>query len=222
MTKAEKSLLGSIESIHFCISSSIDTLKNCSEKKIPLKDEQLQQVYENLKFAFHVIKRAKRDCGININDSLKDSSFEFICDRACKGDPEFQNSLGEYYFSDQENYDLAFEWYKKSADNNNPEGLFNLGQCYENGFGVEQDLEKALECYKSAAIKGNADAQYKLALVYIDSDYVKEDLNLAMSYCKKAAENGYPLTGQRFNAALYLFQLSPRRQKPPNRCPKVG
>jgi len=44
----------------------------------------------------------------------------------------------------------------------------NLGDCYYNGKGVEQDASKALEWYKKAAEQGNEDAKTKIKSYYKD------------------------------------------------------
>ena len=105
--------------IDFYISSSLDTIKNNCEKNIPLQGDLLQSVNSNLKTALHFIRRAKRDSGLNIEDSLKDSSFEFIYERANNGDPEFQRKLANYYLTEEANFDLAFGWFERSANNLN-------------------------------------------------------------------------------------------------------
>jgi TPR repeat protein len=38
------------------------------------------------------------------------------------------------------------------------DALYNLGTCYETGYGVVQDLDEALRLYKRAAAKGHAGA----------------------------------------------------------------
>ena len=40
--------------------------------------------------------------------------------------------------------------------------LLLLGQCYENGFGVQQNLRTAIEFYKRAAQAGNKQAKILL------------------------------------------------------------
>ena len=51
------------------------------------------------------------------------------------------------------------EWFKKTADGNNPEAQFMLGFIYEKGEGVTQDDEEAVKWYKRAAGQGFAPAQ---------------------------------------------------------------
>ncbi|RYH08494.1 hypothetical protein EON65_40825 [archaeon] len=47
----------------------------------------------------------------------------------------------------------------------NVDGQFELGNCYEKGHGVKQDLNEAIKQYKAAAEQGNQDAQRKLKVL---------------------------------------------------------
>ena len=40
--------------------------------------------------------------------------------------------------------------------------MFNVGNCYENGWGVTKDVNTAREWYTKAAAQGDADAQSAL------------------------------------------------------------
>ena len=40
--------------------------------------------------------------------------------------------------------------------------MYSLGEFYENGIGVEEDLDEAVKYYKAAATEGNEDAIKKL------------------------------------------------------------
>ena len=52
----------------------------------------------------------------------------------------------------------AFEWYLKSAQNGDTDGMYRVGCCYDHGEGVEQDDTKAYEWYLKAAENGHGDA----------------------------------------------------------------
>lgn len=43
------------------------------------------------------------------------------------------------------NYDLAFHWYSKAAEQNYCHGMFAVGKAYSKGWGVEHDPVKAFE-----------------------------------------------------------------------------
>lgn len=67
------------------------------------------------------------------------------------------------------NLELAFESFEKSAALFDPNGLFNLGCCYENRSGnvKGQNLQQAIQCYKASANLGHSEAMYKLAVHYL-------------------------------------------------------
>ncbi len=48
----------------------------------------------------------------------------------------------------------AVKWYRKSADQNNPDGLFHMGRAYENGIGVKEDWVEAVRGFAKAQSKG--------------------------------------------------------------------
>ena len=66
----------------------------------------------------------------------------------------------------------------------------NLGYCYKNGKGVEQNCDAAVEWYIKAASQGNVTAQYNLAICYESGDGVEQDYKKAIEYYTLAAENG--------------------------------
>lgn len=66
----------------------------------------------------------------------------------------------------------AFKWYKKCADLNDEQCLFNVGNMYHEGHGVKQDYVEAIKWYLKAADKGYIDAYYNLGLMHEKEDLV--------------------------------------------------
>jgi len=62
-------------------------------------------------------------------------------------------------------YDKAFYWYQKSANQGYASAQLNLGNMYYAGFGVAKDFNKARYWYLKAAAQGNTNAQHNLKLV---------------------------------------------------------
>ncbi len=60
----------------------------------------------------------------------------------------------------------AFESYEKAAQQDYPPALYNLGKCYEFGFGCIQDHSKAFKSYLKGAKLGHAKALYRLGKCY--------------------------------------------------------
>src|ERR1043165_2919689 len=53
-------------------------------------------------------------------------------------------------------------WYYKAADNDNKVALYKLGEFYELGKGVSENLVRAFEFYKKSADRGYLEAHYKV------------------------------------------------------------
>lgn len=71
------------------------------------------------------------------------------------------NNIGNI-LQDRKRYNEAFEWYEKASNSNDPYAFFNLGECYENGIGVNRNLTKAKEWYLKAKEAGNRGAKHAL------------------------------------------------------------
>ena len=113
---------------------------------------------------------------------------------AKQGDPGSENDLGycyEFECGIEQNYDLAFKWYKKAAEHGSIAGQYNLGRCYEVGRGVKQDMNQALKWYLAAANRGFCDAQYQVAIAYDTGNGVSKNFGEAVKWYTYAAEQGH-------------------------------
>ncbi len=124
-----------------------------------------QQYYEK---AFHLAQE-------QVNDKRAQWILGF-CFRLGKGTKKDEN--------------LAFEWFKKSAEQGYVPAQSDLGICYEFELGVKKDLSEAVRWYAEAAKRGYAQAQVHLGLCYENSDGVEENSQLAVELYHKASERG--------------------------------
>jgi hypothetical protein len=83
-------------------------------------------------------------------------------------------------------------------------GLFLLGECHFNGWGVKVDCVQALTFYKQAAEKGNADAANACGDAHLNGEGTDCDPIKALDYFEIAAKGGH--TGAAA-AASYLKGL---------------
>ncbi len=87
-------------------------------------------------------------------------------------DAEFY--LGDMYYQGHgvdRDYKKAFEWFKKSADqDNNREAEFRLADMYYRGEGVDQDYIKAIQLFYKAGKEGHNQAQYNMGVIYDNPD----------------------------------------------------
>ena len=92
--------------------------------------------------------------------------------RAEQGDSKAQNDLGEILAQNgyeqikfaglvdvKQDYAQAARWFRKAAEQNNPNAQYNLGFCYEHAQGGLADVFIAYEWYLLAASQGNIKAK---------------------------------------------------------------
>lgn len=94
--------------------------------------------------------------------------------------------------------DKAFMYYKKGAELKHAYSTFDLGRCYEKGWGTSVDTKAAFEYYKFAADNGIAEAAYHVAATYADGleGVVPKDQRISLEYMTRAFEGGYSTAGQ--------------------------
>ena len=100
--------------------------------------------------------------------------------------PEF------YYLNDQtEKEDEIFKHLIEDAKKDNVMALYNLGICYEFGYGCEINEKKAIEYCKKAADLNCPEAQAELGVCYLNGRGVKINGAKAFKWLEKAAQQGY-------------------------------
>lgn len=87
-------------------------------------------------------------------------------------------------------YGKFFSWAKPAAEKGNAWAQLQLGQCYENGSGIEKDRKEAVKWYRKAAEQGCAIAQAKLSECYGLGKGVEKDEGEMQKWERKAAEQG--------------------------------
>lgn len=94
-----------------------------------------------------------------------DRYLKFIEKMAAKGNAYAQNKMGLLCLNGDlvpENDFLAYSWFKKAAECGLPVAFYNVGFCYEHGYGVAKNLTDAKIWYRKAVAKGYKNAQKKL------------------------------------------------------------
>ncbi|KNE61605.1 hypothetical protein AMAG_06418 [Allomyces macrogynus ATCC 38327] len=97
----------------------------------------------------------------------------------------------------------AVQWYRLSADQENPRGQGILGYCYGEAFGVEKDANLALKYYLLAANQGETVAMYNVGYVYEESIGVERNMEIAFQWYQRAAELGNALAA---NSLGYFYE----------------
>ncbi len=104
-------------------------------------------------------------------------------------DPTAQFQLGVKYYAGkgiEQDYNKAFEYFKKSAEAGNVNAQYNLAVMYEDGLGTEKDINKAIKWYKKSAEYENEDAKealkelgneksYEELVIFVDDEDKKQE-----------------------------------------------
>ena len=91
-----------------------------------------------------------------------------------------------YGLGTEQNYEQAFEWLLKSAEEGNRFAQYSLGNLYYYGNGTDKDLSQAFHWYMKSAEQGQPYASYSIAQMYNKGEYVSKDENQAHEYYKQA------------------------------------
>lgn len=84
----------------------------------------------------------------------------------------------------------CFAGFKRAADQNDANGLYNLGMCYQNGYGTEKNENLAYDCFLSAAQMDHPEAINNLGGYYRTGTVVTRNLETAAEWFKKSADLG--------------------------------
>ena len=91
-----------------------------------------------------------------------------------------------YGLGTEQDYEKAFEWFLKSAQEGNKFAQYSLANLYYYGNGVEKDLSQAFLWYQKSASQGQPYASYAAAQMYSKGEYVAENKETAQRYYKVA------------------------------------
>lgn len=125
-----------------------------------------------------------------------------------QGEASAQHRLAEHYLSGvdiEQNYTLAFQWYKKAAEQNHAPAMFDLATAYDLGEGTEQNLTLAAFWYEKAARKGEASAAYNLGILYDDGVGIKKDALQASVWLRLADLLQHELAAEALAQSSRLF-----------------
>jgi len=106
------------------------------------------------------VRTTQADCEIRGGEYVSfdranyQTALKVWLDGAMGGSAEAQNNVGEIYakgLGTAPDYGMAFQWFKKAADQGYGRAKINLGFLYEQGLGVAQDHAAALNLYREAS-----------------------------------------------------------------------
>jgi TPR repeat protein len=114
--------------------------------------------------------------------------------KAGEGDPIAMVHLSHWSYRGEQgmsvNPQQSFEWARRAAEKNLPEGQRMMGLKLEYGDGVKKDMVKAFELYRKAYENGDAEACYQLATYFEGAKGMEAHLPTAIAYYEEGAKRG--------------------------------
>jgi uncharacterized protein len=108
-------------------------------------------------------------------------------------------------------YNVAFEWYSKAADQAVPQAQYMLAAMYRDGKGVQQDHATAVTMFRKAADQDVQGAQYSLGLMYHTGESLPVDHGEAYYWLSLAATQHTKANTQLRSTAAYLRDEAARK-----------
>ena len=105
------------------------------------------------------------------------------------------------------NNKTSFNYFKKSAIQDNSNAQYNLALSYYYGMGIKQNFDMALKYLKKAVKQKNSKAQYALATMYLDGISVRKNIMAAMYYFQQASNQNHILASIMLSA-IYKFGIN--------------
>ena len=140
---------------------------------------QIRQLGRQASFmsARRPIRTTQADCQIRGGEYVAydranyQTALKVWLDAAMGGSAEAQNAVGEIYakgLGTEPDFGMAFQWFRKAAEQGDKRAMINLGWLYEEGLGVERDAAKAVNLYRQGA--GIEDELLYASVVQVEID----------------------------------------------------
>ncbi len=113
---------------------------------------------------------------------------------AIVGDREAQFQLAECYRTGNEmvqDWELAYQWYKKSAEQDYTPAMHALSLCLIDGYGTEKNPQEGIKILTICAERGYMKSIHGIINVYMfGREGIEKNLNVAKKWAKIGAEQG--------------------------------
>ena len=86
--------------------------------------------------------------------------------------------------------DKAIDYFKRSAEMNNKNGLYEYGKALSLGEHIPQDIKKAVQLLEKAIKLENINAKRFLALEYISGEHLEQDIEKGLAILTECADSG--------------------------------
>ena len=136
--------------------------------------------------------------GLGVEKNME-KAIKWYKDAIHQGDKTSMVIMGKIYYYGRSdvniNFNKAVEYYLMAANNEESEGMWRLGVCYQLGHGIAVDANEAVKWYRKSAGKDNSTGQWRLGGCYYNGCGIEKDYAKAVEWFTKAAVQGNS-TGQ--------------------------
>ncbi|MBQ2573792.1 MAG: sel1 repeat family protein, partial [Bacteroidales bacterium] len=163
---------------------SVLHIKSEVECHVYLFDEEKGIAHAGTYFNLDVRKGEQDLLFVSVDDETV--RYRLLCDVA-ENDSDYRITITKSQFK---HYSPEILAEINKAEQGDTDAQVNLGNCYWNGNGIEQNHEEAVTWFRKAAEQGDAVAQYNLGLCYEYGNGVEQNNEETVKWYRKAAEQG--------------------------------
>ncbi|KAJ3440749.1 activator of c kinase protein 1-related [Anaeramoeba flamelloides] len=182
----------------------------------------LRIYYNSVKVGGSAAKNSLHECFKNKDkDKHLLKIIRILEKKAEEGDGFSQNIRGIMYLEGngvEKNKEVAFQWFKKSAKNNEITGMNNLAIAFHTGKGVKKNHAKSFKWFKRAAKLGYPSAVNNVGVCYLNGEGTEKDLEMAYKWFNRSLENGNILS---CNSIGYMLLMGETIKRDPKKAVKL-
>ena len=104
----------------------------------------------------------------------------------------------------------AIEYFKRSAEMNNKNGLFEYGKALLTGEHIPQDTDSAVKLLEKAVKLKNSNAKRFLALEYISGEHLEQDIEKGIALLTECADSGDVIASYRLGKIYLQGEIMPQ------------
>ena len=104
----------------------------------------------------------------------------------------------------------AIEYFRRSAEMNNKNGLFEYGKAHLIGEHITQDTDSALKIHEKAVKLKNSNAKRFLALEYISGEHLEQDFEKGIALLTECADSGDVIACYRLGKIYLESEIMPQ------------
>ena len=160
--------------------------RKSSEQGQPYAPYAVAQMYDKGEYVSQSEETAQRYYKVALSGFLELESKDQADDNLFyKIGVMYKNGLGT-----EADISKAIDYFKRSAEMNNKNGLYEYGKALIQGNHIEADLEKGLECVEKAMKLKNSNAKRFFALEYISGEHFSQDIEKGLFMLTECADKG--------------------------------